>query len=433
MSTGYQDFNTLVHSRNPRLETLVKIRWIAIGGQTAAVLIVWIGFGFELPITICLLLIFLSVLLNLVLGSRFPRNARLGEPSLAALLGYDAVQLAALLFLTGGLGNPFAFLLAVPVIISSSTLPIRWTAILGTLVVVLTTVLANFHLPLPWVTYGGLVLPFYYILGMWVAITSSLLFTSAYAFRLADEARKLGEALNATELVLQREQYLSNLDGLAAAAAHELGTPLSTISLVSKELLWEVEKGTQLEEDAKLLRSQAERCREILGRLKSLSSQGDYHIANLPFSGILDEVTQPHQEFGIEILVELQSDGDEPQCRRNPGILYGLGNLVENAVDHAATRVLLNAGWDNTRVWLTISDDGPGFSDEVVQRVGEPFVTNRARANRKGGLGLGLFIAKTLLERSGASITFKNSINPRQTGAVVRIEWQRESLEAMAS
>ena len=125
---------------------------------------------------------------------------------------------------------------------------------------------------------------------MWVAITSSLLFTSAYAFRLADEARKLGEALNATELVLQREQYLSNLDGLAAAAAHELGTPLSTISLVSKELLWEVEKGTQLEEDAKLLRSQAERCREILGRLKSLSSQGDYHIANLPFSGILDEV-----------------------------------------------------------------------------------------------------------------------------------------------
>ncbi len=424
------DFYKLQDGKNLRLETLVNIRWLAIGGQTLAVLVVWLYLGFSFSPELCLLLIAASAILNAALRVRYPANQRFSANASATLLAYDIVQLTLLLFLTGGLQNPFAILLVVPVVISATTLSIAHTSVLGALVIVCSSLLVFVYFPLPWIPGEKLELPRIYIAGMWVAIFSSLSFTAIYAFRVADEARKLAEALTATELVLQREQHLSSLDGLAAAAAHELGTPLATITLVAKEMIRELDHNSAMLEDVRLLSSQAERCRQILQKLRSLSAEGDQHIGRMPLSSIMEEVSDPHRDFGVEIMVECPRQDGEPQCIRNPAILYGLGNLIDNAVDHANSRVLFAAGWDQDDVWVTVSDDGKGYDIEIIERIGEPFVRSRARGRKGEGLGLGLFIAKTLLERSGAVLRFSNMLSEDQPGAYVRIDWKRSALEA---
>lgn len=408
---------------------MVTIRWLAVFGQMTAVLVVWLFLDFQFQPLPCILLISASALLNAYLNIKFPKNTRLSERSSTFLLTYDLIQLSVLLYLTGGLGNPFSLLLLVPVVISATTLSVPPTTTLGLVAISSATVLAFFFQPLPWLTESGLELPPIYIVGMWFAIISSLLFTSIYAFRVADEARKLTDALAATELVLQREQHLTNLDGLAAAAAHELGTPLATISLVTKEMIREVEKKSPLYGDLSLLKSQTDRCREIMATLTSLSSQEDHHIGIVPFPVILEEVCEPHRNFGIRIAIKTEQASPPPLSRRNPGILYGLGNLVENAVDHANKKVEVSATWNEKVIKLYIADDGPGFDEEILIRVGEPYVTNRSSNSRGGGLGLGLFIAKTLLERSGATLTFANSYASEKSGARIEITWLRESIE----
>src|SRR5690606_11913064 len=245
---------------------------------------------------------------------------------------------------------------------------------------------------------------------MWLAVVSSIAFTGMYAYRVAEEARLLADALSATELVLQREQHISALDGLAAAAAHELGTPLATITLVAREMEKALGDDPRFHEDVTLLRSQSERCREILKRLTSLSSESEEHMARLPLTSLIEEMAAPHRDFGIDIEFQPEAcDGPEPVGRRNPGVIYGLGNLVENAVDFARNHVIIRWSWDHAMVRITIVDDGPGFPAEVLDRIGEPYVSRRpAGATAGGGLGLGLFIAKTLLERSGAALDFAN-------------------------
>ena len=429
MSAELSEVPRLGLTRNLRLKTLVNVRWLAVFGQSIAVLVVWLYLGFNFEPVFCFALIAASAFLNLVLSFRYPANQRLSPLSSTFLLAYDIIQLALLLFLTGGLQNPFAFLLLVPVVISATTLSQKYTLFLGVLGITCASLLAFFHLPLPWLEGSQLELPRIYIGGMWFAIISSLSFTAIYAFRVADEARKLSDALSATELVLQREQHLSNLDGLAAAAAHELGTPLATIALVSKEMTRELDQESALAEDARLLRSQAERCREILQKLTSLSTEGDKHIGVMPFTAMLEEVSEPHRNFGVTVEIIKQDEKPEPECVRNPGILYGLGNIVENAVDYAREKVILDAGWDSEWLWVTVRDDGRGFGDEVLARIGEPFVTERSRSSQSGGLGLGLFIAKTLLERSGASLEFANQPNHELGGASVQIIWPRSAIE----
>ena len=417
-------------SHNLRLKTLINVRWLAILGQASAVFAVWLLLGFNFEPAFCFALISVSIFVNLFLRFRYPANQRLSSRSSAALLAYDIIQLAVLLFLTGGLQNPFSFLLLVPVVISATALSIKYTMFLGVLAITCTTVLAFYHLPLPWLEGVTLKLPNIYIGGMWFAIISSLSFTAVYAFRVADEARKLSDALTATELVLQREQHLSNLDGLAAAAAHELGTPLATIALVSKEMTRELEQGSALYEDATLLRSQAERCRDILQKLTSLSTEGDSHIGTLPFTALMEEIAEPHRNFGVSVVVKKSEGRRVPNCIRNPGILYGLGNIVENSVDYADEKVALETGWDEETIWVKVMDDGRGFDDEVLARIGEPFVTRRSRSTQSGGLGLGLFIAKTLLERSGATLVFGSDLESRFSGACVHVSWPRAALEA---
>jgi two-component system sensor histidine kinase RegB len=421
--------------RRLRLSTLIRLRWLAVGGQTAAILVVGLWFGFPLPFGASLALISLSAWLNLGLRIAFPASYRLDPNWALLLLAYDLLQLAGLLFLTGGLQNPFAILLLGPVMVSATTLPPDKTFLLGALTLAAATVLVFVRRPLPWFPGETFAAPLHYVGGVWVALACALLFMAFYAFRVAEEARQLADALAATELVLQREQHISALDGLAAAAAHELGTPLATIAVAANELARELKADDPHRDDVLLIRDQSQRCREILSKIASLSSAPADPLGRMSLSHILEEVIAPHRDFGVAIGVDAAGEGPEPVARRNPGLIYGLANLVENAVDFARSAVRVRAAWTPSTVSVSIDDDGPGYAPDIIDRLGEPYVTTRradGRVRESGGLGLGIFIAKTLLERSGASLSFGNRKPPAQ-GAAATVVWRRESFEQPAA
>src|SRR5215831_17267093 len=419
--------------RNVRLDTLVRLRWLAIIGQSTAVIVVYYGLDFQLPIYACLAAIILSAWLNVALRLRFHMTQRLAPDRAAWLLAFDIAELAVLLFLTGGLQNPFAFLFLGPVLLSATALPPRFTLLLGAFAVACATVLMFVHYPLPWDSEDPLQLPPIYMMGVWMCILLAIGFIGVYAWQITEESRQLSDALAATELVLAREQHLSQLDGLAAAAAHELGTPLSTISVIAKELERAIAPNAPHGDDVRLLREQARRCRDILAKLTELSGGGE-PFDRMPLTALIEEVVAPHRNFGVTIDVTTPADrSSEPVGARNPAILYGLGNLLENAVDFARDRVSVATRWSEGSVNVTISDDGPGFAPEILARIGEPYVTSRQRhqndtPEEPAGLGLGFFIAKTLLERSGATLSFENRPVPER-GAVVRLSWSRSDFE----
>lgn len=429
-----------------RLRTLTTLRWMAVGGQSTALLIVYLILGFDLPLLECLAVIAASMLVNLYASWRKRHVKWLSAAQARFYLAFDLVQLFALLFLTGGIGNPFALFFLAPVTISASTLGLRSTLILGGLSFACLTVLSLLHRPLPWVAGETLILPDIYVLGIWVALTIGLLFTALYAWRISRETERMRAAMDATSQVLAREQRLAALGALAAAAAHELGTPLATIALVARELERDMGSDTPYAEDLVLLRSQADRCREILSRLSERPGQGDAVHERADLGALLEEVVAPHREFGVCISVHLRGTGDEPGREpviwRRPEVLYGLRNLVENAVDFARARVSVDASWTSRRIELRISDDGPGFAPEIMDKLGEPYVTTRPARRGAGadderdpsphGMGLGFFIAKTLLEQTGGQVTFRNlaegAVPGARGGASVTVSWPREAI-----
>jgi two-component system, sensor histidine kinase RegB len=425
--------------RNVRLDTLVRLRWVAVIGQTTAVLVVYYGLDFELPIWACLAVIALAAWLNVALRVRFQVTQRIEPDRAAWLFAFDIAEIAILLFLAGGLQNPFAFLLLGPVLLSATALPPRMIGMLGGLAALCATVLAFYSYPLPWDPDEPLRLPPIYVMGVWLATLLALGFIAVHAWQLSEESRQLADALAATELVLAREQHLSQLDGLAAAAAHELGTPLSTITVIATELERAIEPDSPYMDDISLVREQAQRCRAILAKLTELSSNVE-PFDRMPLSALIEEAVAPHRNFGITInvLLTAQDGASEPVGGRNPAILYGLGNLVENAVDFARERVDVAVSYGAEEVRVIISDDGPGFAPEIMDRIGDPYVTSSRRRRFNigsevgGGLGLGVFIAKTLLERSGATLTFENRVTPER-GAVVRASWSRTDFEVAAA
>jgi two-component system sensor histidine kinase RegB len=425
----------------PRLRTLVRLRWLAIVGQAGAVLGVHFVLGFPLPLGFCLGVIALSAWLNIFLTIRWRKSVRLHETLAGLLLAYDVLQLAVLLYLTGGIENPFSFLFLVPVTISATSLSMRWTLWLGLMAFGSATFLAFEHLPLPWLPGERLELPEIYIAGMWAAIVCGVVFSAIYARRIADEARQMSSALSATETVLAREQRLSALDGLAAAAAHELGTPLATIALVAKELKRELPEQGPHTEDIDLLISQTARCREILARLANRDSQTDEMYQRTTMLAMIEDLIAPLRGSDVVIAVTSSADASdtaidsEPELNRNPAITYGLGNLLENAVDFAESRVEIDARWSASEVSITVRDDGPGFHEQIFDRLGDPFVTTRPgygeetdEPGRHDGMGLGFFIAKTLLERSGATVSLANRPAPGH-GAVVHVVWPRHLID----
>jgi two-component system sensor histidine kinase RegB len=418
--------------RHVRLDTLIRLRWLAAIGQTAAVLIVELVLEFDFPFWPCLAIIALSVLLNLGLRLRFHATQWLEPGPTAWLLGFDIAQLAGLLFFTGGLHNPFAFLFLGPVLIAATALAPRYTVMLGGFAVFCATVLVFAHYPLPWDNNDPIILPPIFLVGEWVSILLAIGFIGLYASQITEESRQLSDALAATELALAREHHLSQLDGLAAAAAHELGTPMSTISVIAKELERAIPPDAPHGEDVRLLREQAARCRDILAKLTELSS--DQPFDRTPLTSLIEEVVAPHRNFGIAIGVTTPAGRTgEPAAARNPAILYGLGNIVENAVDFARARVEIDTQWSDESVVVTITDDGPGFSPEILSRIGEPYVSSRRRkgdSREETGLGLGLFIAKTLLERTGGTLTYQNRGGAAR-GAVIAVRWRREDFEQL--
>jgi two-component system, sensor histidine kinase RegB len=426
-----------------RLQTAVRLRWFGVIGQLVAVLVVAYGLGFALPIGPCLVLIAASAWLNVFLRRRYTATYRLGSRMALWLLAYDVVQLGGLLFMTGGIENPFAFLIVAPVTVSAATQPPRATVLLGLLAGAVSLVLALVHWPMPWYEPGGLALPQLYKWGMLASIAACMVFLAFYVWRLSKESRQMSAALAATETVLAREQKLHALDGLAAAAAHELGTPLATITLVAKELGREVPKDSPIAEDLALLQSQAVRCREILQKLTRSPGERDPLHAELTVSQLIQEAAAPYRAYKAKLSIGCApvtaSDGQvppEPVGERRPGMIYGLGNLIENAADFATDTVDIAARWSAHDIVIAITDDGPGFPADVMDTLGEPYITTRSgraaslrETGAASGLGLGFFIAKTLLERSGARLTLSNRPAPAR-GAVVTITWTRDSFEA---
>jgi two-component system sensor histidine kinase RegB len=408
------------------LRTLVPIRWVAIAGQASTILIVHYGLGFSLPLVPALAVVASSVLLNVVLILLRQAAARLGERDAALCLGYDILQLGILLHLTGGLQNPFSTLILAPVTVAATILSRRPVIALSVLAVAAISVLALWHEPLPW-RIEPLVFPAELVLGIWVALVLATVFIGGYTWSVAQEARRLRDAVTATQLALAREQRISAVGALAAAAAHELGSPLATIAVVAKELVRDLPDDSPHAEDAALLLSQSERCRRILAELAHQPEQdGGSPYTRLPISALVEAAGAPHQDQGVKLIFATagQPEPEEPLVRRSPEIMHGLNNLVQNAVQFARREVSVTTFWDRSTVTVEIADDGPGFPLHLLGRLGEPYISTRPGA--ADHMGLGIFIAQSLLARSGAKLVFDNLADG---GAHVAISWNRANLE----
>lgn len=413
-----------------RLRTLLIIRWVALIGQAMALITVDQALGFVAPVSDCAAVITTSALLNLSLLITRSSTQWLSDREAALHLGFDLCQLAALLYLTGGIDNPFMLLLLAPITVSATILSLTSTLALSLLVAVLITVLSILHRPLPWAA-GGFVVPMIYRLGLWTALVSATLFIAGYAWRVAAEARRMATALAATQMALARERQVSAVGALAAAAAHELGSPLGTIAVVARELANEVSLDSPWREDVDLLMSESARCREILARLAEApdAERGGSPLDSPPLSVMLDELAQQHSSLYIEVevIAAAESGSSEPAIERQPEILHGFGNLIANAVQFARSKVTVRCAWNTRDVTVVIEDDGPGFPPAILARLGDPYLSTRAGA--QGHMGLGVFIATTLLGRTGASLSYANG---KSGGASVAISWKRAIIDVGA-
>lgn len=443
---SYPAFTVWTRRSWVRLRTLILLRWLAVAGQSVTVLFATLALGMRIPHLPIALVILASAVFNGVALAVAARTRRLREREALCMLLFDLFQLGALLYLTGGLGNPFALLLMAPVTISASVLSLEATLLLGAVATAIITLLVRFYLPLELATGEHLTLSPVVAAGTWTALLTGTVFLAIGARRVTGETLSMAQALAATQLALAREQQLSNLGGVVAAAAHELGTPLATIKLASTELVEELAHLPHLQEDAALVRAQAIRCTEILRAMGPRGKQ-DLMVRSAPLSSVVEEAAAPHAERGTRIITRVEGgaaeDGpdDQPRVLRRPEIIQGLRNLVQNAVDFARSTVWIDLDWSDREIRVVIGDDGPGYPPDLIGRIGDPFVRRRSRLAERpsyDGMGLGLFIAKTLLERTGATLDFRNGeplggdeeATPREfsrpTGAVVTVVWPRQ-------
>jgi two-component system, sensor histidine kinase RegB len=405
-----------------RLRTLVVIRWVGVAGQAAALLIVHYALGYPLPILSAGAAVVASAALNVFLTTRRRGSALLSDRNAAIQLAYDELQLAVLLYLTGGLGNPFAVLILAPVIVSATVLSRVSTVCLSLLALASIALLSHFHLALPWPTEAFRLEPLF-IVGLALALGVSVLFIAAYVLSVSEEARRLSDALSATQMALDRERQLSAVGALAAAAAHELGTPLGTIALVAHEIARDLPKGSPLASDAELLLSESKRCKEILAELAARPDTTDSQpFGPLPVAALIENAAAPYRRPGI--LFRVESEGEPPSLPASPELSHGLGTLLQNAFEFARFEIVVKLQADDRHFRISISDDGPGFDAALLQQLGEPYVSrgNEGREGQGEHMGLGVFIAVTLLSRTGASLHFGN--RPAGGGEVV-ITWRR--------
>ena len=428
-----------------RLRTLVLLRWMAVAGQVAAIIVASTFYDVDLDVALCLLVVGAAVAVNFGAALVYPENKRLTEMEATLTLLFDTSQLALLLYLTGGLSNPFALLILAPGTIAATALQTRATVFLGAVTIALVSILAFVHLPLRLTSGEEIVVPPIFGFGFWLAIVIGVVFLGLYARRIASEIHTMGTALFATQAALAREQKLTDLGGVVAAAAHELGTPLATIKLVSTELAAELQADPDLRADAELIRQQADRCRDIL-RSMGRAGKDDLHLRSVPFAALIREAAEPHLDRGKALHFHLGDEparsATQPNVDRRPEIVHGLRNLIQNAVDFAKGNVWIDAEWSGHSFAVSISDDGDGYPPQIIGRIGDPLFKRRrevavAARPEYEGMGLGLFIAKTLLERTGASLRFYNGADPflsederpERSGAHVDVVWPRDRIE----
>jgi len=423
------DFATLFRTKenlNLDKNTLTILRYIAIFGQFFAINVVYFYLALPFPIELSYVVIFIGLLTNLYLQFGVKIN-QLKDIYASIFLVYDLIQLSILLFLTGGIFNPFCFLLIIPAIVSSTFLSMGTTIILGCITSLLLLIISFFHLPLPGENMNLLHFPDFYKIGIVVSIFIGLIFLSYFGIRFSGETKKRSEALNKLQEVIAKEYELESLGGQAAAAAHSLGTPLATISVVAKELKKEIGDDTEISKDIDLLISQTKRCSEILKQISKKQIEEDIFLSSIKFEDLILEIIDSFKETSSkEIYLEADNDQNKIKIQRTPEIIYGLRNFIGNAVKFSKSKVEINLKSDEKIIKIEINDDGPGIPEDIINKIGEPYIKSKSRElSSNAGLGLGTFLGKTLLERQGANLQFKR--NSKLGGALVIINWSPNS------
>jgi len=420
------DFSTLFRIKenlNLDKNTLTILRYIAIFGQFIAINIVFFYLNLSFPIVESYVVIFLGLLTNLFLQFKVKVN-QLKDSHASLFLLYDLLQLSMLLYLTGGILNPFSILLIIPAIVSSTFLSMGTTIILGLITSSLLFVLTYIYLPLPGMNADIFNFPNFYKLGTLVSILIGLMFLSYFGIRFAGESKKRSEALNKLQEVISKEYELESLGGQAAAAAHSLGTPLATISVVAKELKKEIGDNKEISKDIDLLVSQSKRCSEILKQISKKQIEEDSFLSLIKLEDLLEEIINSFNETSskkIELYVE--KDQNKIDIQRSPEIIYGLRNFIGNAVKFSKSKVKLDLKSDDEIIEIRINDDGPGIPEDIINKIGEPYIKSKSKElSANSGLGLGTFLGKTLLERQNAKLLFKR--NSDLGGALVVISWR---------
>jgi two-component system sensor histidine kinase RegB len=409
-----------------KLKTLIRMRWLAIAGQAGALLGAVLLLKIDVPLGAALTIIATSLLVNIAAYLLTEQGPVLRNLGATLSLLFDTVQLALLLHVTGGLSNPFVVMLLVPMIVASSLLAGRSVIFLTAAGMFALSALYFFSEPLAWPDEGAL--PALFHSGEYLALAMTGLFLVIYVRKVARESRRLAEALAGNRLALEREQKLSAFGALAAAVAHELGSPLSTMAIIAKDMKSEVQDPA-LAADLELMTGQIERCRAILSDFARHNVVADRAFETLPLRQWLEHIAAPYQREGIRFnLTSIRQEGEEPRWPLQPSLMHGVANPLQNAFAFARTGVRLDVTWQGQGVRLTVEDDGPGFPHDLLGRLGEAYVSARAGEKKEGHMGLGLFIAKALLERSGATVTFANAVysNGRVKGAEVTMEWKQE-------
>ena len=408
-------------------KTLVFLRWIAIFGQLFSVNLVYFFLDLNFPVLLCHIIISIGLITNIYL--QFGTKATLLKDLYSSsFLMYDIIQLSILLFLTGGIFNPFAILLIVPTIVSSTFLSMGSTIILGSATIFLLFILTFFNMPLPGMEEYILSFPNYYVTGILISLIIGLVFLSYFGIRFSGETKKRSNALNKLQQILAKEYELESLGGQAAAAAHSLGTPLATITVIAKEMRKEVGDNSKFTKDIDLLISQTKRCSEILKKISQKKIISDEFLSAMSFEDLLEEIIKSFKESS-EKNIKLNTDKDvnKIDIKRNPELVYGLRNFIGNAVKFSNQNILISIISDNINLYIQIEDDGPGFPEDIVKALGEPYIKSRSKSFRgNAGLGLGTFLGKTLLERQSAIISFEN--NSSLKGAKVKIKWRINDL-----
>ena len=395
--------------------------------STFSVNLVYFFLKLEFPVLLCHLIILFGFLTNLFLQFGF-KATLLKDLYSSSILMYDLIQLSILLFLTGGIFNPLAILLIVPTIFSSTFLSMGSTIILGTSTIILLFLLTFFNMPLPGMEEYILSFPNYYVTGILISLIIGLIFLSYFGIRFAGETKKRSDALNKLQQILAKEYELESLGGQAAAAAHSLGTPLATISVVSKEMRKEVGDHSKLTKDLDLLISQTKRCSEILKNISQKKIINDEFLSSMSFEDLLEEIIKSFKESS-EKNINLKTDRDinKIDIKKNPELVYGLRNFIGNAVKFSNQNILISIISDNINLYILVEDDGPGFPEDIIKALGEPYIKSKSKSSKKNaGLGLGTFLGKTLLERQSAIITFDN--DSALGGAKVKIKWSINDL-----